>query len=118
MIGWLAVSLVSSGNIASQTLSDSQALKRMLQDADLHGLIVDGKPELDLSALCPGKTAYIRYDRQVVTEMRICLFADEVKQPSITPVVYDFVERYLLGLLLRPTKKEQIHQLREDFCRL
>lgn len=118
IISWMAIWIGISDSVASQTTTDSNQLKQILKDAAQYGLSVNGQKELDLSIVCPGKQMQIRYDGLVVTELGVKLIPQEIRQPALTPVVYDFVERYLLALLLKGGKKEQIKRLREDFCRL
>jgi hypothetical protein len=102
---------------AAQPLTTTETMRRMLVDAGKKGLKIEQAGVRELGALCPGKLMRIQMTDAVLSDMGILLF-HETRERIYAPPVYDFIERYLLALLLKSGAKEQRWMMREDFVDL
>jgi hypothetical protein len=98
--------------LSSQTGAESETMKRMLADARLNGLQIEHSGTQDLGVLCPGKWMRVEVTDSIVTELGVKLFPETMGR-SDTPI-YDFIERYLLALMLKRNRAEQDKRLRAD----
>jgi hypothetical protein len=112
----LAVSLLmlpGLNRLSGQVEAGSETMKRMLADARLNGLQIERSGTQDLDALCPGKQMRVEVTGFTLTELGVKLF-HETMDRSDAPPVYDFVERYMLALILKRDRAEQSRRLRAD----
>ena len=113
MICFLALPLIA----AAQAHTTTETMKRMLADAGKKGLQIERAGLQELGTLCPGKQMRIEMTDSTLSDMRLLLFP-ETRERIYAPPVYDFIERYLLALLLKPGATEQRWLMREDFVGL
>jgi hypothetical protein len=102
---------------AAQVHATTETMKRMLADAGKKGLKIEQAGVRELGALCPGRQMRVRMADSTLLDMGVALFHDTLER-IYSPPVYDFIERYLLALLLKPGAAEQRWMMREDFVRL
>ena len=78
------------------------------------GVALTAPGEHDASSVCPGKRVYMQKDLfGRVGAIGLRLFSDSLKR-DFDRRVYDFAERYLLELLLCPSREEVLTRLKED----
>jgi hypothetical protein len=98
---------------AAQVHAATATMQRMLTDAGKRGLKIEQAGVRELGALCPGRQMRVRMTDSTLLDMGLVLFHDTLER-IYAPPVYDFIERYLLALLLKPGAAEQRWLMRED----
>lgn len=95
----------------------SESVKRIYQDAEARDLVLDDTGLINISTICPGKQLLLIREGQLVRDVGISLFSEEIERGNI-PEVYSFIERYFLSLSLKVSNAEQMNLLKEDFVLL
>jgi len=104
-----------SGNAAAQSRAyRTRKLADLAGQLEQRGISLPAPGRYDAAKVCPGKQVQMELDLfGKVGFIGLQLFNDSLKRHFDRPV-YDFVERYLLELLLCESREEVLTRLRED----